>query len=142
MANVERLKRLVTVLEAVAADPAKSRDFDMSTWASDFPSCGTHMCACGWATTDPVLAAQGLTLKPYKFNDKAFDITYDGETGFDAVAKFFDISDNDATWLFDPEQYEPDPEDDEYDEFDQAEIPITPVLERINVVIAKADKAA
>lgn len=111
MTGFERLQRLIVVLEAVRDDPAKAREFDMARWGQEIPGCGTHYCACGWGAVDPVLSAQGLSLEPEPGvlgPLPSLKLSYKEWGYFDAAARFFEIAETDAIYLFDPEEYEAD----------------------------------
>lgn len=103
MTGLQRLKRLVVVLERVKAAPKKRREFDMSSWAIKTESCGTHMCACGWGASDPTLQRQGLQLAFTRRGSAA--LIYENAWGFNAASEFFDISEADVARLFDPDSY-------------------------------------
>jgi hypothetical protein len=140
MANIERLERLVTVLEGVAADPQKRHHFDMGTWATEREKCGTTACACGWGAADPVLKAQGLALVPaqarYLVKGIVYmDIAYEDALGMDAVAAFFGISFDDAVWLFDEVEYIGDERNDD-------DVPASSVIDRLNTFIADLRREA
>lgn len=131
MSGLARLKRLVTVLERVQADPVKKREFDMGTWATKTPDCGTHLCACGWAASDPVLHRQGLGFGGFEAtwfdkSTKVAELTYEGLGGFDAAAEFFGIGSSDAWHLFDPAEY-------------ASITAMAPVIKRVKAQIAKME---
>ena len=108
MANIKRLKRLVTVLERVIKNPDKRRDFDMGAWAQETADCGTHMCACGWAASDPVLKKQGLKLKWKKniWGDLHAELKYRKFLNFDAAIQFFDLNETETGYLFSCNSYD------------------------------------
>lgn len=136
MTGLERLKRLVVVLEAVKADPAKAREFDIETWSTETPACGTHYCACGWATTDPILAAEGLHLVANSLNpaSPSKQIAYGDERDFEAVRHFFGITYDEADHLFYGENYR-DPDDE-----DETPVTIDEVIERVTACIAEYER--
>lgn len=133
--NLARLNRLVVVLEEVAADPKKARDFDMGTWATETQSCGTHACACGWGAMDPELQKEGLRLVEYDAArpPRRMKLVYGDDTGFDAAASFFGLTAHRAAYLFDRDEYRHDSNNCE--EVDEEEI----VIERVKIaaVIAR-----
>lgn len=138
MANIERLSRLVEVLEAVKADPAKERDFDMKTWATETQSCGTHACACGWAAMDPVLNAQGLHLvkRPQHAWKRGsdFELTCGPATGLGAAALFFEIEMRAADMLFSPEEYD---NECRVDGESDGDVTISAVIDRLKWFVAE-----
>jgi len=72
------------------------------------PTCGTAACAAGSATLVPeFMGRQGLKLVVEYWGDGQWDcdIRYRGQYGMDACAKFFKISDEDASYLFEPMSY-------------------------------------
>jgi hypothetical protein len=120
--NREALLRLSDKLcgtgpyEAVGPIPATK--FDMEAWVRhDKEHCGTAACAAGHACLDPWFNDRGLSLeKITTWMDAESESTvpvytpkkqpvYMRETGFQALAKFFDVTGNEAAWLFDPFQY-------------------------------------
>lgn len=103
MTGLQRLKRLVVVLERVKAAPKKRKEFDMSVWAVKTLDCGTHLCACGWGASDPVLRRQGLVLE---FNGGIIaHPAYAGLTGYEAIESFFGLGAFTAEHLFSPNMY-------------------------------------
>lgn len=130
MSGLERLKRLVVVLEEVRDDPKRNREFDIGAWAEETKSCGTHYCACGWGTLDPILAAEGLGLVRSTRKANEFRLSYGGLFDFDAAGSFFDLTYSTALDLFSPDAYG--------DEDDEIRDPsIQEVIDRINLVVAK-----
>lgn len=83
--------------------------FDLDDWTnaigqycdSDRPDCGYSACAVGHAMFDHRFNALGLV------NHKGAP-SYQGETDWDAVEKFFDISGSTAWKLFSPNSYDED----------------------------------
>lgn len=79
-------------------------------------SCGTQACAFGLAAISGEFAAEGLT---YEFLLTCgrpsmrghLMPTYDGYHGMSAAARLFHISDNDASYFFDPEHYDGTPKE-------------------------------
>lgn len=164
--NTERLLHLIEILEdaEAAAQAPQARQapisgFDMGHWIHR-DKCGTSACAIGLAALDARCQAEGLGIYgwneksgeydiPVKsveaFNSPAFSCLgftvqprYQGWTGFDATAKWADISTSEACWLFDPETYfDPWTEDE-----DQDTRAITPsmVIERIRRLVAEGRK--
>lgn len=92
--NKERLQQMVTMLRRLPPE-----QFNLSVW-----HCGTAACAVGHACSDPVFVSQGLSLK------HGYDVpAYEGELSWDAVQKFFDLPEGQASHLFYDEEY-PDAE--------------------------------
>jgi hypothetical protein len=94
--------------------------FDYSEWVGmewegkpDL-SCGTTACALGWATTIPSLAARGLRLQE---TCDGGSIEYGKWFGFDAAARFFQISWVEARYLFAPGAADPDPAEGVYNSY-------------------------
>jgi len=82
-----RLGQLLRVLDDVPDD-----EFDLNDWIRG-GVCSTVACAVGWAMRDDWFRAQGLErhgAAPY----------YAGERGWRAVRKFFDLSEDEASYLF------------------------------------------
>lgn len=144
--NTRLLKILADFLESGAVEPEK---FNLGTWidedieAETFPelerklkesefSCGYTACAIGWACTLPEFKEAGLRF------DLGFNVPYvesEGEphsgadwTAIDPLAKLFDTTTENITWLFLPSSYD-----------ETEENPITPisVAERIRDLIAE-----
>lgn len=104
----DRLNTLADFLETEV--PAKK--FSMSSWCFlDDPSitipqqvsqieCGFAACAWGWATAVPEFFAAGVHLDSY-----GDDVVYNGQTGTNAAADFFDIDRDTAIYLFMPTEY-------------------------------------
>lgn len=138
--HTERLRRLARFLrEEVPRDR-----FDMRYWCdakpdvpvgtADVTVCETTACAFGWATAVPEFKTAGLHLKVtsvtngvvYLANPRGADYP-----SFDAAAKFFDISYTAADWLFDPDEYEIDRDDEEW-----GPVTVDDVADRIDELIA------
>lgn len=81
------------------------RKFKMDWWAysrrpmADKPVCATKACALGWATAIPEFNRAGLELRAYVGNDSAM-VCFGDETGFEAGSKFFDLTEDQAGYLF------------------------------------------
>lgn len=101
--NIERLQHLIQILENVPAEK-----FDLSKW-----KCGTTACAIGWACSDPSFNEQGLRMTHFshlgehtlycpilRFGNRK-------EEGWDAVTQFFDITREQADYLFANWTYQP-----------------------------------
>lgn len=125
--NRKRLERLIKVLQEVRRE---RKPFTIDSWSimvSRFDhsivnrrgnSCGTACCALGYATLDPSFRRQGLSLKTAdgkpvtsrniaKVEEKGAitEPVFNGYWGLSAGAAFFDISDNEAAYLFMPHTY-------------------------------------
>jgi hypothetical protein len=96
--HVDRLLRLADFLDNLPAGRFDYNHWVGSDWQGDPDlSCGTTACAMGWATTIPEFRALGLKL------DHTRPTPYFGEKfGSEAAAEFFDISNEDAIYLFTP----------------------------------------
>jgi len=93
-------KRKLTKLANFLETKVKPKWFDLNSWAErgfQQKECGTTACAVGWATV--AFKGEGLTLGIYD------NIMYEGSEGFEAAAKFFDVDESSASYLFDPEEY-------------------------------------
>lgn len=146
--NVERLKHLVDLLRADAANPLGAK-FDLRTWVGydvegenigNYPvkpelvnengtvkrdkvallpadqvleivptmSCDTYVCALGLAALDPEFNRAGLSFEvmPLTYSAKGWMIPqFNGAKGMAAGAAFFDITQADSLYFFDPENY-------------------------------------
>lgn len=141
MANIERLKELQNLLIKVPAN-----QFDLGVWFSSVDSegkefselagkCGTSACAVGWACTHKEFNKQGLIYE-IDGDNNGFPV-YGDDTGWYAVEKFFDLSQNISEILFDESWY--------FDNFldeDTNELKITTqdVAKRIQIVIDNPDE--
>lgn len=117
--NVERMKLLVTLLREL-----KTRDdflFSLAEWVTDASDlhhltlesanrrvwddhpCGTVHCAVGAAGVDPRFNALGFELALN--NHDAMTPHYEGLENWDAVAMFFGIDYDEATYLFQACEY-------------------------------------
>lgn len=104
--NVERLQEVVRVLrEDVPDDP---RTFDMRFWTDRVPKfdscgelegeCGTSHCAIGWACEkSKKFEEDGFYLHPLNFWPHYLE-----ESGLDAIQLYFNLSKEDAVYLFAP----------------------------------------
>ena len=105
-----RLKRLADLLERKGPyrgkKPIPDDKFDMKTWkSSNYMGCGTTACAIGWAAQDKWFKEKGLKLEKTGFHEWwPVTITKQGEEidGLDAVMDFFDLSYEEADFLFVP----------------------------------------
>lgn len=96
--------RLAVLAEHLAGN-VERKNFSMLRWGittisraifhpSYMPSCKTTACAGGWACALPTFQKEGLTMQ-------ADGPTYRGCTGHDALRKFFGLSREQETFLFD-----------------------------------------
>ena len=98
--NKRRLLKLAKLLDHVP--PEK---FDMNTWGSmrqalgTTPRCATKACALGWATAIPEFHKAGLRLMADP-GDKYATVFFGGESDADAGMEFFDLSLEEAEYLF------------------------------------------
>lgn len=89
--NPEAFENLLRVLENIPED-----QFDLGEW-----ECGTKACAIGWAARDAWFQDQELHLT-------ASDPIFKNLFGWDAVENFFQISKNQAVYLFSINSYKED----------------------------------
>jgi hypothetical protein len=127
MANIENLKQLRRVVEAVPEG-----QFDME-WFGKKTDCGTVCCAAGWAALDPWFQAntpinQALPIdtRPVRERrdrdqDEVFNIDamFDGDAPIEKLARIFDLSDQDANNLFNGPTIEGVPKSDVIDNIDR-----------------------
>lgn len=105
MNREQKLNHLISILEQ------DMPGFAMETWFSRInlkergvnPDCGFAACALGHAAMDPVFMHMGLEL--IVRSDVYSEITYGGRTAFGAAENFFEITDKEAYFLFNPEEY-------------------------------------
>ncbi len=99
--RADRLLRLAEFLEAL---PPEAFDYS-DVFASDdwgVRKCGTTACAMGWATTIPEFKKAGLKRRPCG-SSKVCMVKFGDRFGsFEACASFFEISEDDSYYLFDP----------------------------------------
>ena len=105
MANIERLKHLIVILEhvdeEVTANSQGRFGFDINNWFEE-DDCGTVACALGWAAIDPKFQAEGL------FIDKNSEPEFEGAVTYLAGSHFFGISVDESCTLFAPYHYPSD----------------------------------
>lgn len=97
----DRLLKLADFLET-KVDPKR---FNLKYWATtDYmpQSCGTTACAMGWATV--CFPRSGLKILQSTFSP-TIDLIYKKHNGWEAVEEFMDLSEMEATWLFDEQAY-------------------------------------
>ncbi len=87
--RIERLQRLITILEAVPDE-----HYNQAVW-----TCGSASCAGGWAAQDESFKSEGLTLVR-KIPE------YGGQEGLDALALFFNLSASATYYIFGSIAYE------------------------------------
>jgi len=114
-------QRLLTLANFLRTEVPKNR-FNLSSWVGDMnnryvagenllaPSCGTSACAMGFATTIPMFAKAGLTLRKNHPGSNGGTICYLTFKGFEAAAEFMEIDEADANWLFNAAEYDYDDE--------------------------------
>ncbi len=107
--NIERLKRLVEILQEVKADKKHADKFNMGDWGLRRTGCGTHHCAAGWAATDKQFKKDGFKL--VFGSSRQAQITYtnpetkDFYDGYEACEEFFEIDSELTLQLFSPGRY-------------------------------------
>ena len=106
-AGVPFLDGLLILANAIEA--TTEQYFDMTVWhrprqraTKDRPACGTASCAMGIACTLPTFKQLGLRRAT---REHCFVPQFDGDHGFMAAARLFQISLDDATWLFSSDSY-------------------------------------
>lgn len=96
--QIDRLQKAIDTLTKVHEQKKK---FYICAWFEDRDDphkCGTAACSLGWIARSKWAQEQGLTTM--------HDIPYfEEENGYDAGAKFFGISYDLSSWLFDPGSY-------------------------------------
>jgi len=127
--NTNRLERLERLLLLEAAKPqAESAVFNMEHWIAPMKDdgepgmawygdieeplgakmdCGTSACAFGLAALSGEFADDGLTCEKLAMLQGRYIISpvYNNLSGMTAAARFFDITLNEAEYLFDPSAY-------------------------------------
>lgn len=88
--NVERLQQMVAMLRGLP--PTHHIGFDLTDW-----HCGTAACAVGHACLSPWFQAEGLSLRQDWGGVTPMFGDFDG---WEAVEKFFGLSNDDAEHLF------------------------------------------
>lgn len=127
-----RLKQLRDDLVALSAMEKKPIRFNMGRWYDDRRICGTTACAVGYCSMQGWAKKEGLSLvEGVHINDFPLMVpSYDGKTGFRAVAEFFEIDEGDTYYLFNDGDYEEDEDGD-------VDPDIEDVLHRMDHVIAR-----
>ena len=88
MTGLQRLAVLADWLETIPPER-----IEMGAW-----KCGTSACAVGWGCASPALAEEGL-----RFATRWGSVespSYDGRSDWDAVEAFFDLTFDEADFLF------------------------------------------
>lgn len=126
--NTDRLFRLAHLLENI--EIPQETVFDLTYWGqraeyverSDIPeACNTVVCACGYAALTPEFQSEGLfafhdadkkipdiaTFNKLAKKDSNFEmgIQFEGKESWDAINKFFEIDQNQASYLFSSSSY-------------------------------------
>lgn len=101
--HVERLERIAELLRTVAQTPVNERpqEFDLEKWY-----CLTSACAIGLAALNPWFQKQGLCLQR-EDKEGPYIPVFGRFEGFEAVEKFFEISNLQSRLLFFPDEYSP-----------------------------------
>lgn len=120
--RITRLRQLKNMLEKHDKIFPKRLEFHMNSWFEgkleknkSIKDCGTAACALGSAACYTPFNKSGLTIirhRDYegKLTD-SFEPKYKTHTGVSAGVRFFDISYDEANFLFMPEEYENGEED-------------------------------
>lgn len=90
--NEQRLLDLADLM-----DKTPQERFDLSRWAKE-DECGFVCCAVGTAALNEQFIKQGLTLKRYP--KYGFTVSFEELTSFEAVERFFGITEAQADSLF------------------------------------------
>lgn len=96
--HTDRLRHLQTILRGVPENR-----FDIMTWTNaGAQACGFAGCALGWASQDETFQALGLFLSV-----EGYICTEDDDTlaGYETAMRFFDLTCNQAHFIFDPDYY-------------------------------------
>lgn len=115
----ERLKHLIEILEDVENN--KLSRFNMTDWSTItdenedmtdvefYKECNFAGCAFGWATLDPHFRSLGLDFDMMDGSPLFFRSINDDEPlgDYAAASAFFDISETESFFLFDPYSYLP-----------------------------------
>lgn len=100
--NLPALRRIVTMLRGPL--PKSIKRFNMLTWKN---ACGTAACACGCAASTPWFTKRGFRLKRRRLGSIGdYTVTYRGRTDMAAVSRFFQLSLEDASYLFGSMSYD------------------------------------
>ena len=101
--NKERLLKLADYVD----DNVSPLKFSMSSFFSrsvtkldDLHSCGTTACLAGWACNIPEFQKAGLATKVYSQFNPYVVPSYEGSETFTAMEKFFDLTEEQAEYLF------------------------------------------
>lgn len=105
--NIENMNRLQSLIQG---STNLGLQFDMSLWFSDGfdggSSCGTSACAFGHCVVDPHFVKQGIQLTTETHNEEGqYSIEYKGHTGYDAAEMVFDVTNEEAHFMFNPMVY-------------------------------------
>ena len=115
--NTEALGRLADKLQGSGPYPLPipSSQFSMLSWQAPDDTCGSAVCALGWAATDPWFNARGFAMtsrgrwgKPIYQPQFAAGSNPGPVCGYSGAAKFFGLSSSATTYMFHPDSY-PDP---------------------------------
>lgn len=79
--------------------------FNMNVWYREDPSCGTAACAFGSACLYEPFQEEGLHLAQFDWQEGVYDPAYEGSVCYSAATLFFDLSFQEAQYLFDPQEY-------------------------------------
>lgn len=97
----ERLLRMAKLLETKKFN--KKNKFSLAGWYEDQgPECGTVACACGWAGQDKWFNERGFFLRHV---GQIAIPKYGNHTQWDAVLRFFRLTDSEAMYLFSQYKY-------------------------------------
>jgi hypothetical protein len=95
---IEALQQVVRVLKSVQPE-----DFSLEEW-----SCGTAFCAIGHAAQDPWFIERGFILSAPTECTSGCPAFVNGALGWYSVHLFFNLSANNASYLFAADRYDSD----------------------------------
>ena len=98
----KKLLKLADFLETKIPKRGWKNWFNLTEWAQAGwveKECGTTACAMGWATICFPRSDLRLTIHELSYG-KVVELQYKGYMGFCAAAKFFNIGENQAEFLF------------------------------------------
>lgn len=112
--NKRYLRKLASLLEDMPKTGKKLalpvKKFDMEYWYENSAGCGSTACAFGVAALHPYFRSKGLKTSDETSIENGVmcystDPVYKGEHYFAAAAKFFELTDTEAQYLFSSDAY-------------------------------------
>ena len=94
-------KERLLVLAGFLDDKVSPTEFTMGSWGEEH-DCGTVACAFGWATQIPQLQSEGLSCERHENLIGIVNWTpvFNGERGYKAAMAFFELTREQASYLF------------------------------------------